>query len=150
MTHKHKLDEFTPWRVESYDLHDDYDHGNPPAGAEQPAISVTDIPRGPDAIVLERALFLHGYTRLVTTPNEDSDHKAPRADNGRTWLDIPQVSLIDIRVTLPDGRRVQDGKNWPAMAERIEIDTLWNLNGTRTRRRGRSPGSATRSCRRTW
>ena len=132
MTHKHKLDEFTPWRVESYDLHEEYDHGNPPASAEQPAISVTQIPRGPDAIVLERALFLNGYTRLVTTPDEDSDHKAPRADDGRTWLDIPQVSLIDIRVTLPDGRRVRDGKNWPARAERIEIDTLWNLNGTRT------------------
>ena len=134
MTHKHKLDEFTPWKVESYDLHDEYDHGNPPTAAEEPAIAVTNLARGPDAIVLERALFLHGYTRLVTTPDEDPGHEAPRADDGRAWLDIPQVSLIDVRVTLPDGRRVQDGKDWPARAERIDVDTLWNLNGARTRK----------------
>ena len=63
MTHKYKLDEFTPWRVESYDLHEEYDHGNPPASAEEPAISVMHFPRSPDAIVLERAFFLQRNSR---------------------------------------------------------------------------------------
>ena len=135
MTHKHKLEEFTPWRVESYDLHEEYDHGNPPASAEEPAISVMHFPRSPDAIVLERAFFLNGYTRLLTTPDEDSDHQAPRADDGSTWLDIPQVSLIDIQVTLPDGSRVEDGKDWPARAERIERSTRAGTSTERSRTR---------------
>ena len=131
---QHNLDEFTPWKVESYELHEAYTHGEAPTDAEQPPISVGQIPHGPDAIVLERALFLNGYTQLLTAPEDDQDLDAPRADNGRTWLDIPQVSLFDTRITLPDGRRAYEGEQWPARAERIEIDTVWNLNGTTTRK----------------
>ena len=125
MTHKHNLDEFTPWKVDSYELHEGYTHGDPPTEGEQPPIAVGQFPRGPDAIVLERALFLNGYTRLLTAPDDDQDLDAPRADDGRTGLDIPQVSLLDTRITLPDGQRAHEGGQWPARAERIEIDTVW-------------------------
>lgn len=40
MTHQHKLDDFMPWRAESYDLHDGYDHGEPPATIEHGPISI--------------------------------------------------------------------------------------------------------------
>ena len=85
--------------------------------------------------MLERALFLNGYTKLLTAPDDDQDLDAPRADNGRTWLDIPQVSLLDTLITLPDGQRPHEGDQWPTRAERIEIDTSWNLNGKTSRRR---------------
>ena len=134
MTHKHNLDRFTPWKIESYELHDSYVHGEPPPDAHEMPIAVGQYPRGPDAIVLERALFLGGYTRLVTTPDEDQGLDAPRADNGRTWLDIPQVSLVGTRITLPNGDRASEAKQWPAYAHRIEIYTDWNVNGTTTRK----------------
>ena len=129
MTHKHNLDEFTPWKIESYELHDTYTHGEPPPDADEMPIAVGQFPRGPDAIMLERALFLAGYTRLVTTPDEDQGLDAPRADNGRTWLDIPQVSLVGTRITLPNGDRASEGRQWPAHAHQIEIYTDWNVNG---------------------
>ena len=84
--------------------------------------------------MLERALFLNGYTRLLTAPDDDRDLDAPRADDGRTWLDIPQVSLVGTRITLPDGGRAHEGGQWPARAEQIETDTVWNLNGKTTRK----------------
>ena len=40
MTHKHNLDEFTPWKIESYELHDTYTHGEPPTHGEQPPLSM--------------------------------------------------------------------------------------------------------------
>ena len=129
MTHKHNLDEFTPWKIESYELHDTYTHGEPPPDADEMPIAVGQFPRGPDAIVLERALFLCGYTRLMTTPDEDQGLDAPRSDNGRTWLDIPQVSLVGTRITLPNGDRASEGRQWPAYAHQIEIYTDWNVNG---------------------
>ena len=129
MTHKHNLDKFTPWKIESYELHDTYTHGEPPPDADEMPIAVGQFPRGPDAIMLERALFLAGYTRLVTTPDEDQGLDAPRADNGRTWLDIPQVSLVGTRITLPNGDRASEGRQWPAHAHQIEIYTDWNVNG---------------------
>ena len=135
MTHKHNLDDFTPWKIESYELHEAYSHGDPPTQGEQPPIAVAQFPRGPDAIILERALFLNGYTRLLTAPSDDHELDAPRADEGRTWLDIPQVSLVGTpRITLPDGRYIHERGQWPATAERIEIDTVWNLNGQTTRK----------------
>ena len=45
---------------------------------------------------------------------------------------MPQVSLLGSRITLPDGRRVQEAAHWPTPTERIEIDTEWNLNGVRS------------------
>ena len=135
MTHKHNLDEFTPWKIESYEFHDPYSHGDPQTDAEQTPIAVGQFPRGPDAVVLERALFLNGYTKLFTTPDDDQGLKAPRADDGRAWLDIPQVSLFDTVITLPNSERAHEGKQWPARAERIEIDTIWNLNGKTSRRK---------------
>ncbi len=123
MTHQHKLDEFTPWRVESYELHEAYSHGDPPTEGVRPPIAVAQFPRGPDAIVLERALFRNGYTTLLMAPEDDEDLDAPRAGNGRTWLDIPQVSLVGSQITLPDGRRAHEGGQWPTRAERIERST---------------------------
>ena len=67
--------------------------------------------------------------KLLTAPEGDEGLDAPRADNGRTWLDMPQVSLLGSRITLRDGRRVQEAAHWPTPAERIEIDTEWNMNG---------------------
>ena len=40
MTHKHNLDEFTPWKIESYELHDTYTHGEPPTDGDQPPVAV--------------------------------------------------------------------------------------------------------------
>ena len=135
MTHQHNRNDFTPWKVESYELHETHSHGEPLTEPEPQPVAVAQLPRGPDAIVLERALFLNGYTRLVTTPDEDPGLDAPRADNDRTWLDIPQVTLVDTLITLPDGQRAVEGKEWPAPAEHIEIDTAWNLNGQTRRKR---------------
>ena len=70
----------------------------------------------------------------MTTPDEDQGLDAPRADNGRTWLDIPQVSLVGTRITLPNGDRASEGKQWPAYAHRIDIYTDWNVNGTTSRK----------------
>ena len=134
MTHQHNLNEFTPWKVESYELHETYQHGEPQENGDQRAVAVKQYPRGPDAIVLERALFLNGYSKLVMTPEDDNDLNAPRADDGRTWLDIPQVSLFDTVITLPGGERARNSEYWPVQAERIEIETIWNLNGKTSRK----------------
>ena len=40
MTHKHNLDRFTPWKIESYELHDTYVHGEPPPDADEMPIAV--------------------------------------------------------------------------------------------------------------
>ena len=66
-------------------------------------------------------------------PDDDQHVDAPRADDGRTWLDIRQVSFSDARIILPDGQLAHEGGRWPARAERIEIDTVWKLNGKTTR-----------------
>ena len=84
--------------------------------------------------MLERALFLNGYRRLFTTPEEAYDIDAPRSEDGRTWLDMPQARLRATRIRLPDGVPEADSKSWPAKAERIEIDISWTLNGATTRK----------------
>ena len=91
-------------------------------------------PSRPHAVVLERALFLNGYRRLFTTPEEAYDIDAPRSEDGRTWLDMPQARLRATRIRLPDGVPEADSKSWPAKAERIEIDISWTLNGATTRK----------------
>ena len=123
-----------PWRVESYDLHDGYSHGEPPTSDEHGPISIAQMASGPHAMVLARALFLNGYRQLFTTPEEEYDLDAPRAQDGRTWLDMPQATLRGTRITLADGAPRRDGKSWPARAERIEAHVSWTLNGATTRK----------------
>ena len=129
MSNKQKLEELTPWAIERYELHEDYSHGEPPAIEARPAISVAQYARGPNAIVLERALFLNGYTKLLVTPEDDPGLHAPQSEDGQSWLDIPQVRMTDTRIVLGDGSRADGPEQWPATPERIEIDVTWTLNG---------------------
>ena len=128
------LHECTPWKVESYELHDEYTHGPAPTADDQPPVSVRLWQKGPNAVVLEPALFLNGYTKLLVPPDGDPELRAPRADGGKTWLDVPHVELADILIVLPDGRPAAGSKSWPARAHRIDVETIWTLNGATTRR----------------
>ena len=129
MSYSHKLDDFTPWSVERYEMHDNYSHGESRPNERRPAISVAQYARGPDAVVLERALFLNGYTKLFMTPEDDQDHDAPRSEDRQSWLDMPQVKLTDTRIVLANGGRADDTGTWPATPERIDVEVVWTLNG---------------------
>ena len=77
---------------------------------------------------------LNGYTKLLVPPDGDPELRAPRADGGKTWLDVPHVELADILIVLPDGRPAAGSKSWPARAHRIDVETIWTLNGATSRR----------------
>ena len=44
------------------------------------------------------------------------------------------MSLVGTRITLLNGDRASEGKQWPAYAHRIEIYTDWNVNGATSRK----------------
>ena len=72
--------------------------------------------------MLERALFLNGYTKLLMTSEDDPGLHAPRSEDGQSWLDMPQVRMTDTLIVLADGSRADGPEQWPATPERIEID----------------------------
>ena len=128
------------------------DPAGPPAREEPEAVAPTTNPRfegqpEPERSWISRREGLHAATRTHTNgecrPHSRVRTRAASGHRGahderrgpvRSWLDIPQVSRFDTRITPPDGRRAYEGEQWPARAERIEIDTVWNLNGTTTRK----------------
>ena len=128
------LEECTPWKVESYALHEEYTHGRAPTPGKPPPVSVGLWEKGPNAVVLERALFLNGYTNLLLPPDGDPEIRAPRADGGKTWRDVPHVELVDIHIMLPNGDLAAKPGSWPARAHRIDVETTWNVNGATSRR----------------
>ena len=116
------------WGVEMYELHDYYDHGQATATESaqraraqgRAPFTVRTRPRGPAAVMLERALALNG---LLEWAYADDSGDAP----GATLEWVATLVEHDGKVRTPDS--LHGSPDWPLRADDIRVHVAWHHRG---------------------